>query len=146
MLRKKSFVFVLLLTAMLMLSGCAGFAITHPGGAGNTTPAGVNLGTLVGDVTFPNYVGSEVRFNLTSDDFTIMRTVTAEASSSSVLGLFSFGDNGYGKLWEEAFKIGADDVINIKVDNRLRRYVIALYAESTVKLTGLAIKYNNKQK
>lgn len=126
---------VVMMGLALVLTGCAGFR-------DNSVPGGVSLGTLAGDVTFPNYVGSEVRFNMDSKDFTILKTVTAEASSHNVLGLFSSGDNGYGKLYEEALAIGADDVINIKVDNRLQRYVIALYSQSTVKLTGLAIKYN----
>jgi len=133
---------LLLVALMFAMTGCAGFAITHPGGAGNTAPAGVSLGQLVGDVTYPNYVGSEVRFNIDTDDFTILKTVTAEASSHNVLGLISSGDNGYGSLWEEALAVGADDVINIKVDTRCQRYIIALYSATTVKLTGLAIKYN----
>lgn len=133
--RTRTGLILLLVVVMFAASGCAGFK-------SRTAPAGVTLGTLVGDVTFPNYVGSEVRFNMDRDDFTILKTVTAEASSHNVLGLISSGDNGYGKLWEEALAVGADDVINIKVDTRCQRYVVALYTSTTVKLTGLAIKYN----
>ena len=133
---------LLLVALMFAMTGCAGFQTLDPGGVGNTAPMGVKLGTLVGDVTFPNYVGSEVRFNIDSDDFTILKTVTAEASSHNILGLVSSGDTGYGALWREALAIGADDVINIKVDTRCQRYVGFLYTATTVKLTGLAIKYN----
>jgi len=130
--------------ACLLSSGCASFAITHPGGEGKTTPCGVSPGTLVGDVTYPNFTSVNTQIQLTSNDFTILRTVTTEARSSSVLGLFSSGDNGYAKLFEEARNAGADDVINIKVDTRIYRVMIGLYAEATTKMTGTAIKWNKK--
>ena len=131
--------------SMSMLTGCAGWAITHPGGAGKTTPAGVAPGTLVGNVTYPNFVQSITRFELTSDDFTIIGPVSAEATSSSVLGMFSSGDNGYQKLFTEAQKIGAHDVINIKVDTNLKRFMSGIYASSTVKMSGIAIKYDTQK-
>jgi uncharacterized protein YbjQ (UPF0145 family) len=127
-----------------LLSGCASFAITHPGGEGKTTPAAVGLGVLAGDVTYPNFNSVETQVQLTSADFTIIRTVTTEAMSTSVLGLFSEGDNGYAKLFEEARKAGADDVINIKMDTRMRRFVGGLYAEVITKMTGTAVKWNKK--
>jgi len=127
-----------------LLSGCAGFAITHPGGEGKTTPGGVGLGLLSGDVTYPNFNSVDTQVQLTSADFTIIRTVSTEAFSSSVLGLFSSGDNGYAKLFEEARKAGADDVINVKMDTRLRSFVAGFYAEAITKMTGTAIKWNKK--
>lgn len=137
--------FAALAAGTSLLTGCAGWSITHPGGEGNTTPCGVSPGTLIGDVTYPNYVQSITRFELNSGDFSIIGPVSAEATSASVLGLISTGDNGYHKLFAAAQRIGADDVINIKVDTNLKRFLTGVYASSTVKMSGIAIKYKRSK-
>ncbi len=118
---------------LLLLSGCAGFSSPGPGG--------VSAGTLVGDVTYPGYVGGHTQVQLTTADFEIVKTVSAKASSSNVLGLFGMGGNGYGQLFEEARRAGADDVINIKVDIQHKRFLVGFYTGATMHLTGTAIKW-----
>lgn len=125
---------VVVLSGVLVLTGCARFShVSHP--------EGVSAGNLVGDVTYPVFSSERTEFKFDTDDFVIVRTVTAEASSSNVLGLFGSGDNGYGKLFEEARAAGADDVINIKVDTREQKILIGFYTKATTKLTGTAIKW-----
>lgn len=141
MVIKKLILFALLFTGTIFLTGCAGFAITHPGGAGHTTPAGVGLGFISGDVTYPNLINGHTQVRFDTDDFEILKTVTAEATSTNILGFFSSGDNGYGNLHRQAIAIGADDVINVKVDTRARRILGPLYTQSTVILTGTAIRW-----
>jgi hypothetical protein len=136
MRRVEMVVCILMVAAVFLVSGCAGFS--H-----YTTPGGASLGGIVGDVTYPNYVGHQVKFELTGNDFTFLKTIEAEAMSHSILGLVSFGDSGYGQLWKQAAAAGADDIINIKVDTRLFQ-ILGVYASSTTKVTGAAIKYKNR--
>lgn len=81
------------------------------------------------------------QFRIDTDDFSILKTVTAEASSTNVLGLFGAGDSGYGKLFEQARAAGADDVINIKCDTRQQSFLGGFWTRATTKLTGTAIKW-----
>ena len=125
-----------------LFTGCAAFGITKPGGAGKAVPVGVGQGSLVADVTYPCFLNSNTEFRINSSDFKILKTITAEATSYSILGLFSSGDSGYGELFKKAYSIGADDVINIKVDSRLKSFIGVFYKEATTKISGVAIKYN----
>ena len=131
-------------SALMLLSGCAGFRSAPGGGEGRALPGGVSHGVLVGDITYPCFINSITHINLNTDDFDIIETVTAETSSTCVLGLFSEGDNGYGKLFEKARAAGADDVINIKADTREQRILSFFWTQATTKLTGTAIRWKRK--
>lgn len=135
---------ILCLVSVVLLSGCAGFAISHPGGEGKAVPAGVSQGILFGDVTYPCFINSRTEVQLDTDDFDILQTVTAESSSTNVLGLFSEGDSGYGALFAKAKAAGGDDVINVKADTRLQSYVIGFYTKATTMITGTAIRWKKK--
>jgi hypothetical protein len=121
---------------LALLTGCANFQGPQLGG--------VSLGVLAGDTTYPGALLASTKVNLDSGDFEIMQTITAETYSESILGMVSTGDSGYGKLFQQAQAVGADDVINIKVDTHQVRYVLGLYTKSTTKLTGTAIKWKKK--
>ena len=128
---------VAIATVIAFLPGCAGFM-------SSCTPMGASTGTIVSDVTYPNYVGAAARYNLTTSDFTIIGPVSAEAKSTNILGMVAEGNNGYAKLFEAAQAAGGDDVISIKVDTQCKHYVFGVYSAATVKLTGFAIKYTKK--
>ena len=130
--------------ALMLLGGCAGFRSAPGGGGGKALPVGVSHGVLVGDITYPCFINSHTEIKLDTDDFEIVETVTAETSSTNVLGLFSSGDNGYGKLFEKARAAGADDVINIKADTRMQRVLSFFWTHATTKLTGTAIRWKKK--
>jgi len=131
-------------SALMLLTGCAGFRSAPGGGDGKAIPGGVSHGVLMGDITYPCFINSTTYINLDTDDFDIIETVTAETSSTSVLGLFSEGDNGYGKLFEKARAAGADDVINVKADTREQRILMGFWTQATTKLTGTAIRWKRK--
>ncbi len=129
------------LAGILMLSGCAGFSVAPGGGQGKALPVGVKHGTLVGNVTYPCFIGMQTEIQLDSDDFEIIKTVTAETSSVNILGLVGTGDNGYGALFAKAQEAGADDVINIKADTKTKSFLRIFYKKATTKLTGTAIRW-----
>jgi uncharacterized protein YbjQ (UPF0145 family) len=133
---KKAFVMVAMAGMCVMMVGCAGFQGPQVGGVG--------LGFLAGDTTYPGGIMTTTKVTLDADDFEIMQTVTAESYSESVMGLVSSGDSGYGSLFAKAKSIGADDVINIKIDTNQKRFVMGLYTKSTTMLTGTAIRWKKK--
>ena len=133
-----------LIASVIVGSGCATYHSAPGGGEGRGLPMGVGHGTLIGDVTYPCFVNSETIVQLDTDDFEIVQTVTAESSSTNILGIVGTGDNGYGKLFEKARSAGADDVINIKADTRTQSFLRVFYTRATTKLTGTAIRWKKK--
>ena len=131
---KKSFIALIGIAVLsLVATGCARFS--------SSDVDGVSLGTLHGDVTYAALLGGHTQVQLTSKDFEIVKTISSEAQSRNILGLFSTGDSGYAKLFEQARAAGADDVINIKVDVRKKAILMVFWTESTVTMTGTAIKW-----
>jgi hypothetical protein len=105
----------------LMLSSCASMA-----GYSNNAPGNVPI---------------------IKKDIQVMGTVKVKYTSHGILGiipeisLISWGDkSSYVALLDEAKKLGADDVVNLKVDLVSSR-VLFFYNERTWVATGLAIKY-----
>jgi|LGVC01.1.fsa_nt_gb hypothetical protein len=131
-------------SALMLLAGCASFRSAPGGGDGKAIPGGVGHGVIVGDVTYPCFINSITHITLDTDDFEILETVTATTSSTSILGLFGVGDNGYGKLFEKARAAGADDVINVKADTREQSILMGFWKRATTKLTGTAIRWKKK--
>lgn len=122
--------------ALFMVTGCTG-------SGKRVGLSGVRQGSIVHNVTYPSANFSNTEFKITSDDFTILQTITAESTSFNVLGIFSSGDSGYSKLYSEAQAVGADDTINIKADTHQFRFLM-FFSKSTTKLTGTAIKWKQK--
>jgi hypothetical protein len=80
-------------------------------------------------------------------DVRIVGTVKVEYATHGILGLMpefsliSWGDrSSYVALLEEAKKIGADDVVNIKTD-LLRSNIFVFYNQRTWIASGIAVKY-----
>ena len=135
-MKKLVSLFFILLPLLLCL-GCAGVTSVNQ-------PLGVSQGTLAGDVTYPTKaMTQQTRFEFDTKDFEVLKSITVETTSRNVLGLFSNGDNGYGKLYKKARKVGADDVINIKTDTNVTSYLTFFYVEATTKVTGTAIEWTN---
>lgn len=125
----------MLLIVALMFAGCAG--------VGSMPPSGAMPGTIVGDVTYPGTNFSGTQYQFTKGDFEIIGPVTAEAESTSILGILASGDSGYAKLYEKAKAAGADDVICVKVDTHYYN-ILAFYTRVNTKLHGVAIKWTKK--
>ena len=99
----------------------------------------------MGDVTYPCFINSNTEFKLDSKDFQILKSVSAEATSTNVLGIFGVGDNGFIALYQQAQKIGADEVINVKADTRTLSILGGFYTKATTKLAGTAIRWKKKR-
>ena len=122
---------IMLLCAVIGCVGCAGF-----GGPG---VAGAFPGTIMTDATYPGMaVWSRVNYNM--KDYEVIGEVTADAESTSVLGIIASGDSGYIKLYKAAKAQGADDVINVKIDCQYYN-LLGLYSVVKNKLHGIAIKW-----
>lgn len=124
------------LLALSLLVGCAGMA-----GFG---PSAAHPGTIMTSTTYPGANFSATHYTFTAADFKIKGPVTAEAESSSILGIISSGDSGYGKLYELAkANQNADDVICVKVDT-YHYNILGIIAKVKTKLQGVAIEWTNK--
>ena len=80
-------------------------------------------------------------------DIQVVGIVKVRSTFHGILGatpevsLISWGDkSSYVALLDEARKLGADDVVNLKIDLVTSRIVL-LYSERTWVASGLAIKY-----
>jgi len=118
-MRKKSLIFIV--AAFVLLTSCAG------------TRGVIN--------NAPDYIP------IIKKDIKVMGTVRVEMNSTGVLGftpemsLISWGNNSsYVSLLDEAKKIGADDVLNIKIDNNSLA-VLFFYNDRKWIASGLAVKY-----
>jgi hypothetical protein len=127
---------LMLLALTLSLVGCAGMA-----GFG---PSAAHPGTIMTSTTYPGMVYGSTNYNFTTADFKIKGPVTVEAESSSILGIISSGDSGYGKLFQEAKdKMQADDVICVKVDT-FHYNILGIIAKVKTKMHGVAVEWTNK--
>jgi len=119
--------------AALAISSCS---VPTSFGPGSAAPALI----YTPGVTYPalNTVGTTYQF--TTDDYEMLGTVTAEGESVNIFYIISEGDNGYSLLLEEAQKMGADDVINVRAD--VSTMNILGYNQVSTKMTGIAISYN----
>lgn len=135
---RKCFIAISVLGAVL-LSGCGTIRL----GAGAVPPTGIYT-----DTTYPSIREvSTVRLDLTSADFTVLGTVSGVGESKSYFMMISSGDNGWGTLMQEA-KIkypDFDTIINVVWDTQYK-VVLPFYQRVRSKVSGVAIKYNNKAK
>ena len=121
------------LLALTLMIGCAGM--------GSFGPSGAHPGTIMTNMTYPGANFNSTTYNFTKGDFKILGTVTAEAESSSNLGILASGDSGYTKLYDEAKKQhNADDVICVKVDTH-HYNILGIIAKVKTKLHGVAIEW-----
>ena len=126
----------LALLTLVMCVGCAG--------AGFLPPSGAHPGTIMESVTFPGENFNATHYTFTKGDFQILGSVTAEAESSSILGIIASGDSGYIKLYENAKQQhNADDVICVKVDTFYYN-ILGIISKVKTKLHGVAIKWTKK--
>jgi hypothetical protein len=124
---------------IMTLTGCGSLMVARP------HPVSVGNGSLMGAVTYPNQVMGHTQFQITSNDFEIIGSVSATGKSLGILGMIAVGDNGYSQLWDKARKMGADDVINVRVDTRVSSVLGGfVFRRASILLSGTAIRWKNK--
>lgn len=128
-----------ILTALLVVPVLAVTGCSLTIGAFGPSGAGPGL-VYTEDTVYPAANASSTQYLLTTQDFEIKSWVTAEASSSSILGLFTTGDNGYETLLAKARDQGCDDVMNVRVDVRYSNILFVYQRVDTV-LTGWGVKW-----
>lgn len=118
--------------AALVMTGCAGLP-TH-----NGAPA-----AFVGAPSFYAQVSGNAMMQPNADaKYTVVkRNVTAKAVVKSYFGCVSMGDSSFATLKAEALKQapGANDIIDVKMDYSMTN-VIGI-CETTITMTGTAVKY-----
>lgn len=125
-----------IMAGVSVLVGCATPYMALP-------PGGVGPGSLVSDVTVPSSREIQTQIQLSRSDIEILGPVAVVSESQRILGMFSQGDNGYGKLLAAA-KNGypqADAVINVMWDTHYQGYIFGLFGKATSRVTGHAIKF-----
>lgn len=73
--------------------------------------------------------------------YTVVKPVTAQATTTNFLGLISQGDASYATLKEIALRgTGADDIINLEVDYA-HNNILGIVNKVTTVINGTAVKY-----
>jgi hypothetical protein len=129
----------LLLCGPVMAVLCTGCA-SIPQSLG---PSGIGFGALGTAVSYPAQNTSSTQYQLSSQDFEIMGPVHGEGSSLCVLGMVSAGNSGYAEALDQARKMGADDVMNLRVDTRYFG-VLFLFGKVDTIVTGTGVRWKNK--
>ena len=83
--------------------------------------------------------------NPINSNYEVVGNVSEEFSSHSVFAAISWGDNkldALERLREKAADMGADDVINISVEDNITAVFYGVYTKKKFVLKGVAIKYN----
>ncbi len=105
--------------------------------------AGFGRPFVVGMTNEPFYILKGIEYQIDREDFEIIGPVTAEAELKSFVG-FGFGDAGFELLWQEAVKMGADDLINIKWDVEYTNILFVIFTRAKIRLYATAIKWKKQ--
>src|SRR6478609_902149 len=93
-------------------------------------------GVLFSDVVTPGEYGKLVpateylRFTDRSSSYVIVKRVSGEACSSSILGLFAAGDSGYEAAIKEALAgTDAEEIVDVRVDHHTETVLFGAYSK-----------------
>lgn len=114
---------------LMMLTGCE--------------MAGFGRPFVFGQTNEPFYILKGIDYQIDREDFEIIGPVTAQAELKSFIG-FGFGDAGFERLWKEAAKKGADDLINIKWDVEYTNVLFVIFTRAKIRLYATAIKWKKQ--
>jgi len=118
--------------------------ITAGCGVMTLPPSGVSPGMAYSSVNYPSMQNSITEYKFGKDDIEVLGPVLAETSSINILGLFSTGDNGYGKLLEEARRRfpEADGLVNVYFDSRYTSCLWGMiFSKVNSTVTATAVKF-----
>lgn len=79
-------------------------------------------------------------------DVIVLGDVSASGEIMTVLGLVTIGDTSLRSLKEKALRMypGADDIINIEIDNHVFGILGCVYKRVVVTLRGKAVRYTRR--
>jgi len=77
---------------------------------------------------------------------TVLGDVSASGEIMTVLGIVTIGDASMQSLKEKALRQypGADDIVNIEVDNHVFGVLVLVYKRVVVTLRGKAVRYDKR--
>lgn len=122
-----------LIVASVAALGCAG--IGGVGGPGHAMP-----GSIFTNSTYASADTTSTVYKLERKDFDVVGPVSVWAESTSILGWIESGNAGYGALLGKAKERGADDVMDVRIDNEVFN-VLGLFAKVKTHMHGVAVKW-----
>ena len=101
---------------------------------------------LYHDIKAPGPLNKGTVYNLTSEDFRIVKPVTAEGETTSIFFYtIVYGGDGWEVIQKETEKAGGDDFMNFHMD--LKSFgILGLYEKTKWKARATVIKYLDKVK
>jgi hypothetical protein len=115
-------------------TGCAGIG----SGPGTAHASG---GSIMTNQTWAGMDGTMTSYRLERKDFDVLGAVSAETETKSILGWIASGDGGWKALLDKAkSEKGADDVIDVRVDNEYHN-IFGIISTVKTRLYGVAVKW-----
>ncbi|HVY60460.1 MAG TPA: hypothetical protein VHF22_02355 [Planctomycetota bacterium] len=115
-------------------TGCAGI------GSGPDTAHAAG-GSIMTSQTWAGMDSTSTVYRFEKKDFDILGAVSAETETKSILGWIASGDGGWKALLDKArSEKGADDVIDVRVDNEYHN-IFGIISTVKTRLYGTAVKW-----
>ena len=133
---KKVILAVFVLSLGFVMTGCLGPKVDN--GGFTTVPAGLLFSEMSGGQFIQDKILPE------TNNFTVIKRISAEATTTSYFGLISTGDSSIATLKSKALYDckEADEIIDIEVDF-FHSNILGIVNKVTVVFRGVAIKYNS---
>lgn len=101
-------------------------------------------GCLYSNVRAPGPNNRITTYELDTDDFTIIGLVESEGEIITILGLVSYGGDGWNALMDKARAAGGEDIMNYHLELQGFAILTFVYNRATWKATATAIRYKPK--
>jgi hypothetical protein len=103
-----------------------------------------SAGCIYTKIEQPGWVQCWTVHKLTSNDFKIIRRVSATGEAKLWFGAVLTGGKGYQALLKQAQEMGGDAIMNYSFDVEYESVLLLIYARARWKATGIAVKYNEE--
>ncbi len=103
-------------------------------------------GCVFSDVRLPGPVVSDARYSFTSEDFTVLGSVEAEGTITTILGIVQTGGNGYNELYDKARKMGGDELMNYVFEVQSYSVLTLVYNKATWKARATVVQFSDSVK
>jgi hypothetical protein len=103
-------------------------------------------GCVFSDVRLPGPVISDARYSFTSEDFTVLGSVEAEGTITTILGIVQTGGNGYNELYDKAKRMGGDELMNYVFEVQSYSVLTLVYNKATWKARATVVRFSDAVK